>query len=116
TDGTGPTPKSTPGFHGKVAYKASDALYLSASFLWEKQEFQRASGVDANGVPILVTGQKVTYDGYGFDFGGKYDFAGFQVAAWGYYAKGLGTTGLFVWSADTDPTSAGYGGARKSYG
>src|SRR5262249_22271826 len=84
--------------------------------LWEKQEFQRASGVDANGVPILVTGQKVTYDGYGFDFGGKYDFAGFQVAAWGYYAKGLGTTGLFVWSAGTGRTSAGYGGARKSYG
>ncbi len=28
TDGTGPTPKSTPGFHGKIAYKAGDALYL----------------------------------------------------------------------------------------
>src|SRR5581483_2212458 len=77
TDGTGPTPKSTPGFHGKIAYKAGDALYLSASFLYEKQEFQRTDPVTLT----LLNGQKVRYDGYGFDFGGKYDFAGFEVAA-----------------------------------
>src|SRR5262249_16793060 len=112
TDGTGATPKTTPGFHGKVAYKASDTLYLSASFLYERQAIQRSDLV--TGVPI--TGQSLTYDGYGFDAGGKYDFAGFQIAAWGYYAKGLGTTGLFVLSADTNPASAGYGEARKSYG
>lgn len=111
TDGTGATPKATPGFHGKIAYKASDALYLSASFLYEKQEFQRR---DLGGV--LIAGQKLTYDGAGFDIGGKYDFNGFQVAAWLYYAKGLGTTGLFVYSADTNPLSPGYGGGRKSYG
>lgn len=111
TDGTGPTPKSTPGFHGKIAYKASDALYLSVSFLYEKQEFQRE---DAFGT--LITGQKVSYDGTGVDFGGKFDFAGFQVAAWGYYAKGLGTTGLFNLGAVSDPTSLAYGGTRKSYG
>jgi predicted porin len=112
TDGTGPTPKATPGFHGKIAYKPGGALYLSASFIYEKQEFQRS---DALG--NLITGQKVSYDGTGFDFGGKYDLPmGFQVAAWGYYAKGLGTTGLFINSADTDPTSPGYGENRKSYG
>jgi hypothetical protein len=111
TDGTGATPKSTPGFHGKIAYKASDTLYLSASFLWEKQEFQR-SDVLGN----LIPGAKMTYDGYGFDAGGKFDFGGFEIAAWGYYAKGVGTTGLFVYSADTDPASAGYGEGRKSYG
>jgi predicted porin len=114
TDGTGATPKSAPGFHGKITYgdpKAGDKLYLSASFLFEKQEFQRA---DLAGV--LIPGQKMTYNGAGFDVGGKYDFAGFQVAAWLYYAKGLGTTGLFINSADTDPTSAGYGQDRKSYG
>ncbi|HWM68265.1 MAG TPA: hypothetical protein VNO35_16865 [Steroidobacteraceae bacterium] len=112
TDGTGPTPKATPGFHGKVAYKTDGPLYLSASFIYEKQEFQRS---DALG--NLITGQKVSYDGTGFDFGGKYDLPmGFQVAAWGYYAKGLGTTGLFIRSADTDPASPGYGENRKSYG
>jgi predicted porin len=111
TDGTGPTPKATPGFHGKIAYKLGTDLYLSASFLYEKQEFQRS---DVFGV--LLPNQKVSYDGAGFDFGGKYDFSGFQIAAWLYYAKGLGTTGLFIRSADTDPTSAGYGQSRKSYG
>ena len=112
TDGTGPTPKATPGFHGKIAYKLGTDLYLSASFLYEKQEFQRSTALGA-----LLPDQKVSYDGTGFDFGGKYDIpGGFQVAAWLYYAKGLGTTGLFINSADTDPTSAGYGENRKSYG
>lgn len=117
TDGTGATPKSTPGFHGKIAYKVSDTLYLSASFLYEKQEFQRSTGVDpVTGALLLVPGQKVSYDGTGFDVGGKYDFAGFQVAAWGYYAKGLGTTGLFLGGAVNNPLSPAYGGTRKSYG
>ncbi|MBV8806563.1 MAG: hypothetical protein JO042_16010, partial [Sinobacteraceae bacterium] len=113
SDGTGPTPKSAPGFHGKIAWGDPKAgpLYLSASFLWERQEFQRE---DLTGA--LILGQKLTYDGYGFDVGGKYDVAGIEVAAWVYYAKGLGTTGLFVNSADADPTSAGYGNARQSYG
>jgi predicted porin len=117
TDGTGATPKSAPGVHGKIAYKLGTDLYLSASFLYEKQEFQRASGFDpVTGKLILVPNQKVSYDGAGVDVGGKYDIAGFEVSAWLYYAKGLGTTGLFINSADTDPTSAGYGGNRKSYG
>ena len=111
TDGTGPTPKSAPGFHGKIAYKLGTDIYLSASFLYEKQEFQRSDTLGN-----LLPNQKVSYDGTGFDFGGKYDFAGFEIAAWGYYAKGLGTTGLFINSADTDPTSPGYGQNRKSYG
>src|SRR5262249_20896640 len=114
TDGTGPTPKSAPGFHGKIAFGDPKAagLYLSASFLWEKQAFQLADAITG----VLIPGQNMTYDGYGFDFGGRYDFAGFQIAAWGYYAKGLGTTGLFVFSADTSPASPGYGQGRKSYG
>jgi predicted porin len=112
TDGTGPQPKATPGFHGKIAFKNGGPLYLSASFLWEKQEFQRK---DAFG--DLLSGQKVSYDGAGFDFGGKYDLpGGIQIAAWAYYAKGLGTTGLFINGADADPTSLGYGESRKSYG
>jgi predicted porin len=113
TDGTGPTPKATPGFHGKIAYKNGGPLYLSASFLYQKQEFQRC----CTALGDLISGQKVSYDGTGFDFGGKYDIpGGFQVAAWAYYGKGLGTTGLFINSADTDPASLGYGENRKSYG
>jgi hypothetical protein len=119
TDGTGPTPKATPGFHGKIAFKNGGPLYLSASFLWQKQEFQRGTGYDpVTGALITVQGQKVSYDGVGFDFGGKYDIpGGFQVAAWGYYGKGLGTTGLFNLGAVADPTTgAAYGETRKSYG
>jgi predicted porin len=114
SDGTGPTPKSAPGVHGKISYGDPKAgpLYLSASFLWEKQEFQRADPITL----ALIPGQKMTYNGTGIDAGGKFDFAGFEIAAWAYYAKGLGTTGLFVNSADTDPTSLGYGQNRKSYG
>ncbi len=112
TDGTGPTPKATPGFHGKIAFKNGGPLYLSASFLWEKQELQREDALGNR-----LSGQKVSYDGAGFDFGGKYDLpGGFQIAAWAYYAKGLGTTGLFVNGADVDPASLGYGEGRKSYG
>lgn len=113
---TGPTPKPTPGFHGKIVYKPNDTLYLSASFLWEKQDFQRCCDITG----AFLSGQRVTFNGSGVDAGGKYDFtgvvAGLEVAAWLYYAKGLGTTGLFINSVDTLPTSPGYGEPRKSYG
>ena len=109
TDPAGPTPKSTPGFHGKLAYKMGTDLYLSASFLWEKQDINETA---STGIPD----QKLTYDGRGFDIGGKYDIAGFEVAGWFYYAKGLGTTGLFVNGAVEDPTSPAYGNTRTSNG
>jgi predicted porin len=99
TDGNGPTPKSTPGFHGKVAYKMGTDLYLSASFLWQKQEIDQSAVTG-------IYGQRIEYNGRAFDIGGKYDFAGFQVAGWYYYGKGVGTTGLFVNAANEDPTRA----------
>jgi len=102
TDGNGPTPKSTPGFHGKIAYKASPELYLSATFLWQKQDINEAAVTG-------IYGQRIEYNGRGFDIGGKYDFQGFQVAGWYYYGKGLGTTGLFVNAAVEDPASPAWG-------
>ena len=56
--------------------------------------------------PAGFAGQRVHYDGRGFDFGGKYDFSGFEIAAWDYYAKGSGTTGLFVISGIRPRSSA----------
>jgi predicted porin len=109
TDPNGPTPKSTPGIHGKIAYKMGTDLYLSASFLWQKQDIDLASFTG-------VYGQRVTYNGRGFDLGGKYDFAGFQFAGWYYYGKGLGTTGLFVNAAVETPGSPGFGNERTSNG
>src|ERR1700730_9685592 len=109
TAGTGPTPKSTPGVHGKVAYKWGTDLYLSASFLWQKQDINLSNFTG-------IYGQRVTYNGRGFDLGGKYDFAGFQFAGWYYYGKGLGTTGLFVSGAVENPTSPAFGNDRTSNG
>jgi predicted porin len=109
TDANGATPKSRPGFHGKVAYKAGD-LYLSASGLYQKQTIDT--------VPVTgVLGSRIDYNGGGVDVGGKYKLMGaLEVAAWVYYAKGLGTTGLFVFGADENPLSAAYGNERKSLG
>jgi len=98
TDTGGPSPKSSPGVHGKVAYKLGTNLYLSATFLWQRQS--------------IITGpnSRINYSGRGFDIGGKYDIAGFEVAGWYYNGKGLGTTGLFVNSADA------FGNERDSDG
>ncbi len=106
----GATPKSTPGFHGKVAYKMGKDLYLSATFLWQKQD------INVTQATLGPFGQRISYNGRGGDIGGKYDFAGFQVAGWYYYGRGLGTTGLFVNGAVEDPASVAYGNERTSNG
>jgi predicted porin len=82
--GTGATTKSTPGFHAKAAWKIGTNLYLSATVLTQKQ-------ADPSGA---------TYTGTGFDIGGKFDLGGLEVLGWYYGAKGLGTTALFLLSAD----------------
>ncbi len=81
--GTGATYKKSPGFHAKAAYTLGD-LYLSATYLNQKQS-------DPTGI---------SYTGSAFDLGGKYKFGGLEVAGWYYNGKGIGTTGLFVFSAD----------------
>ena len=81
--GTGATVKKEPGFHAKIAYTRGD-LYLSATFLSQKQS-------DPLGFQ---------YTGRAFDLGGKYKFGGLELAGWYYNGKGVGTTGLFVYSTD----------------
>ncbi|HKZ74156.1 MAG TPA: porin, partial [Steroidobacteraceae bacterium] len=89
-----PTPESSPGFHGKVAY-TSGPLYLSATFISQKHE-----GVTDAG----------DFDSLGFDLGGKFTFGDAELLAWYYQGEGLGTTGLYVLAAT--PT----GGERDSDG
>jgi predicted porin len=101
TDSGGPTPKKAPGVHGKVAYTWGD-LYLSGTFLYQKQTIATTA---PDGSP-----SGIDYSGRGFDIGGKYKINGFEVAAWYYNGKGIGTTGLFVYSADAA------GQTRKSDG
>ncbi len=88
-----PAAKKAPGFHAKAAYTLGN-LYLSASVLTQKQ-------ADSTGI---------SYTGTGFDIGGKYKIGGFEGLAWYYHGDGLGTTGLFVYSADAA------GQTRKSDG
>ena len=82
--GSAPTPKSSPGFHGKVAYTLGD-LYLSATFLSQKQKGATGAG---------------DFDSTGFDLGGKYKAGPVEFMAYYYNASGVGTTGLFVLASD----------------
>jgi predicted porin len=77
-------PESSPGFHGKVAYK-NGPIYVSAAFISQKNN----GATDAQ-----------DFDSFGFDVGGKVTVAGFEFLAWYYQGKGLGTTALYLFSDD----------------
>ena len=77
-------PESSPGFHGKIAYK-NGPVYLSATFISQKNN----GATDAQ-----------DFDSFGFDVGGKVTFGGAEFLAWYYNGKGLGTTALYLFSDD----------------
>lgn len=80
--GTPTPPESSPGFHGKVAYK-NGPVYLSATFISQKHE-----GVtDAS-----------DFDSFGFDVGGKFTLGQAEFLAWYYQGEGMGTTALYLFS------------------
>ncbi len=92
--------KPAPGFHAKIAWKGAfgdTKVALSATGIEQQQRYTTATG---NG----------SWQGTGGDVFGKVDFGGLELMASGYYAKGLGTTGLFIFGADAT------GEARQSYG
>ena len=98
--------KPAPGFHAKFAWKGSfDDLKLafSVSGIEQQQKYSTA----ATDTAPAGTG---SWQGTGGDVFGKLDFQGLELVAGGYYAKGLGTTGIFIFGADDD------GNARTSYG
>jgi len=92
--------KSAPGFHAKLAWKATfgdTKVALSATGIEQQQKY-------------TAVGTAGSWQGSGGDVFGKVDMAGFELVAGGYYAKGLGTTGIFILGA------AANGDARTSYG
>ena len=95
------TNKSTPGFHGKLAYSTSfDAakLYLSGTFISQKQGYVAGS----------TTG---SYNSTGYDATAKLDVAGFSLLGSYYHGDGMGTTALFTLAdsaAGVARTSDGY--------
>jgi predicted porin len=82
--GTPTPPESSPGFHGKIAY-TNGPVYVSATAISQKHE----------GVTDVSD-----FDSFGFDVGGKFTFAGFEILGWYYQGEGLGTTALFVFGDD----------------
>jgi predicted porin len=92
---TVPTNKNAPAVQGKGVFKAG-GLYLSASFLWQKQ----------TGTTSLTSSAPPTgnYNSHAFDAGGKYDIGGLEVMGWYYHGWGVGTTGLFIMSNDAAGT------------
>jgi predicted porin len=89
------TPKAAPGFHGKVSWKSGDNLYLSATFLQQKQEGLTDAG---------------DFDSTAFDVGGKFTTGPVEFLAYYYDGSGVGTTGLFILASD------GAGNERDSDG
>ena len=81
---TAPTPESSPGFHGKIAY-TNGPIYLSATFL----SLQHEGPTNA-----------ADFDSFGWDAGGKITLGDFEFLAWYYQGEGLGTTALFLFSDD----------------
>src|SRR5665213_1899692 len=93
--------KPAPGFHAKFAWKATfgdTKVYFSAAGLSQPQ------------TSVATPPTSRSRQGSGGDVFGKVDMAGFELLAGGYYAQGLGTTGLFIFGADDA------GKARNSYG
>ena len=103
--------KKAPGFHGKLTYTMpmgeGNKLYLSLAAIQQKQDFEIPAGVGGPAAPY-------DYNGYGVDLFAKLDIAGLEIVGYGYTAKGLGTTALFLNGAFDG--GGELGATRKSYG
>jgi len=90
-DTAGATGHDAPQLQAQVHYKGQIApdtkLTLWADALWQQHRVNTGDAIAA------VSGTKLS--SYGVDGGGKIDFYGFSLLAYGYYGEGLGTTGLF---------------------
>jgi predicted porin len=94
--GASPETHKAPGFHGKAAYTLPIAdgvkFYASATFITQEQDYDFGMGADPT--------THVSYTGTGYDIFARIDVQDFQAFGYYYHGSGLGTTGLFVLSAD----------------
>ena len=97
---------SAPMVQGQIKWKGEIApgakLTLSGDGVWQEQRQDSASTF------FVAPGASV--ESWGLDGFGKLDVYGFSFVGYGYYGKGLGTTGLFLNGFDA------LGNQRTSYG
>ena len=121
-DASGAGPGSYPGAPADALYSGHDGpqVQVGASYVWGDPKTdtltgkvwvdfisQQAKATAAN-ITVNAPGAGTSFTGNGVDGGVKLDVAGFEGVVYGYYGKGLGTTGLFLF-----PTSSS-GDKRKS--
>ncbi len=102
------TGNELPMVQGQVKWKGTlgggTNLTLSADGLWQQHKQDTATSSN------LFVPNGNTTNSWGVDGFGKLDIAGFSFVAYGYYGKGLGTTGIFLNSFDD------FGNPRTSLG
>ncbi len=106
-----------PMIQGQVKWKGDlgpgAKLTLSGDGLWQEHRLDYGSNIiGSSGAPFAPWGPQLgsAVDSWGIDGFGKLDISGFSFVAYGYYGKGLGTTGLFFDGFAID------GSQRTSYG
>jgi predicted porin len=107
-DSDGYTAHNSPQIQAGLAYAwgdpKTDTLTGKVWFDLVSQQLKLDSSVPA------VSGTQRSFTGTGVDGGVKLDYAGFEGVLYGYYGDGVGTTGLYIFSASAS------GEKRKSDG
>jgi hypothetical protein len=102
------TGNELPMVQGQLKWKGNIApgvgLTVSGDGVWQEHKNDTATGSN------LFAPEGQTSTSWGVDGFGKLDISGFSFVAYGYYGKGLGTTGLFLSGFDS------FGDARTSLG
>ena len=123
-DASGAGPNSYPGAPADALYSGHDGpqVQVGASYVWGDPKTDTLTGkvwVDfisqqakatASDIAVNAPGAGTSFTGNGVDAGVKLDVAAFEGVVYGYYGKGIGTTGLFLF-----PTSSS-GDKRESDG
>ncbi|HMK87119.1 MAG TPA: hypothetical protein VK437_14255, partial [Steroidobacteraceae bacterium] len=105
------TAHNSPQFQAGLAYSFGDPKsdQLTGK-VWLDAVTQHAKAPSADVATNTAYGIANDVSGSGVDAGVKVDVAGLEAVVYGYYGKGIGTTGLYVLATDA------VGGERKSDG
>jgi hypothetical protein len=114
-DASGAGAGSIPGEPADALYSGHDGpqVQVGASYAWGDPKSDTLTGkvwVDfvsqqakatASDIAANAPGAGTSFTGNGVDGGVKLDVAGFEGVVYGYYGKGIGTTGLYLFSTSS---------------